>query len=206
MTSETAALRGTRLGCAAMEGQSVAELLAEAATGSQEAWNAIVARYERLVWSVVRSFRLDQASALDVTQTVWLRLVEHHARIRDPQSLPSWLATTARNESIRTLNRMKRQTPSAFEYDVADVSAAPVDDGLMSSEERAAMARAFQTLGDDCQQLMRLLTADPPLDYETISQLIGRPVGSIGPTRGRCIKRLRELLEAAEGKDQNDER
>ncbi|MDH3499421.1 MAG: sigma-70 family RNA polymerase sigma factor [Acidimicrobiia bacterium] len=189
-----------------MESESVRDLMAAAADGSQTAWNAIVERYERLVWSVVRSFRLDDASALDVTQTVWLRLVEHHDRIRDPESLPSWLATTTRNEAIRTLNRMKRQTPSAFEYDVEDVATLPVDDALLSSEERVRVARAFEALSDECQQLMRLLTADPPLDYETISQMIGRPIGSIGPTRGRCIKRLRQLMDAGDGKDPNDER
>ena len=210
MTSNAAAVPRTgRLGSSGMGSESVRDLLAAAAAGSQVAWDAIVDRYERLVWSVVRGFRLDDASALDVTQTVWLRLVEHHDRIRDPESLPSWLATTARNESIRTLNRQKRQTPSAFEYDVEDLSALPVDDAMLSSEERARMARAFAKLGEDCQRLMRLLTADPPLDYETISEMIGRPVGSIGPTRGRCVKRLRQLYEsdgAADGKDSDDDR
>ena len=205
MTSNAAAGPSSRLGFSTMESESVRDLLAAAADGSRAAWDAIVDRYERLVWSVVRSFRLDDASALDVTQTVWLRLIEHHDRIREPESLPSWLATTARNESIRTLNRLKRQTPSSFEFDVEDVAANPVDDAMLSSEERAQVARAFATLGDDCQQLMRLLIADPPLDYETISEMIGRPVGSIGPTRGRCIKRLRQLMEAAQGKDPNDD-
>lgn len=184
-----------------MESRSVRDLLSAAADGDQGAWNEIVDRYQRLVWSVIRSFRLDDASAADVAQTVWLRLVEYSDRIREPERLPSWLATTARNESIRTLNRLKRQTPSAFEFDIEDTVAPAMDEALIVDEDRRAVGKAFIQLSEDCQQLMRLLTAEPALDYEAISEIIGRPVGSIGPTRGRCVKRLRQLLEAVERKD-----
>src|SRR5690606_40811600 len=101
---------------------TVGQLLVAAATGERQAWDALVDRYGRLVWSVVRSFGLDQATAADVSQTVWLRLVEHCDRIRDPQRLPGWLATTARRESIRVLRAQRRQQPSEVVDDLADRS------------------------------------------------------------------------------------
>jgi RNA polymerase sigma factor (sigma-70 family) len=174
------------------------ELLAAAGTGDQQAWDALVDRFGRLVWSVIRGFRLDAASAADVSQTVWLRLVENVDRIRNPERLASWLATTARNESIRAKRRQSRAVPTDFEYDIADIAAAPLDEGLIRSEQIAGVAVAYNELSVSCQQLLRLLTTDPPLDYETISSIIDRPIGSIGPTRARCLERLRKVLERNE--------
>lgn len=174
------------------------ELLAAAGEGDQRAWDALVDRFGRLVWSVIRGFRLDAASAADVSQTVWLRLVENLDRIRDPERLASWLATTARNESIRSKRKLSRSVPTDFEFDVADPVAAPLDERLIRDEAVAGVAAAFNELSPSCQQLLRLLTEDPPLDYETISEMIDRPIGSIGPTRARCLERLRRVLERDE--------
>jgi RNA polymerase sigma factor (sigma-70 family) len=192
-------LEGSKLGFSRMTTErSVAELLEAAGEGDQGAWNALVDRYGRLVWSVIRGFRLDQASAADVSQTVWLRLVENCHRIREPERLPAWLATTAKNESIRTLRMMKRSVPTEFELDLEDSLAPPIDEGLLTTERNAQVLAAFRKLPAGDQQLLELLTADPPLDYETIASMIDRPIGSIGPTRARCLERLRRLLELEE--------
>ena len=189
------------LGFRSVQDLSTAELLAAAGGGDSQAWNQLVERYERLVWSVVRSFRLDEAASADVAQTVWLRLVEHCDRIRNPDGLASWLATTTRHEAIRTSKMQRRQTPTDFEFDVEDTTAVGFDELLVDSEDRATLVVAFRQLPEDSQQLLRLLTTDPPLDYETIAEIIGRPIGSIGPTRARCLDRLRTLMAAAERRD-----
>jgi RNA polymerase sigma factor (sigma-70 family) len=172
----------------------VATLLKAAAEGDQSAWDALVERYARLVWSVVRGFRLDDAAAHDVFQTVWLRLVEHVDRIREPERLPGWLSMTAKNECIRVLKRQRRQIPSDFEFDVADPTSKDFAEPLIDLEALGVAMEAFEQLSPEHQQLMRLLCADPPLDYETIASIIDRPIGSIGPTRARCIAKLRAII------------
>lgn len=174
------------------------DLLARAATGEREAWDELVDRYSRLVWSVVRSFRLDSAAAADVTQTVWLRLVEHAGRIEEPERLPGWLATTARNEALRVSRLSRRHVALPDDADPPDRAAPSPEEQVMEADLSERVAGAFVHLDDGCRQLLRLLTLDPPLDYATISAIIGRPVGSIGPTRGRCLDRLRALLAAGE--------
>jgi RNA polymerase sigma factor (sigma-70 family) len=176
---------------------SVGQLLSAAAGGDRQAWNELVDRYGRLVWAVIRSFGLDHATAADVNQTVWLRLIEHCADIRDPQRLPGWLATTTRREAIRVLRGQRRQQPSDVVLDTVDRSAPTTDERLLDDELSREVHAAFTLLPDACQQLLRLLTAEPRLDYVTIAGVIGRPVGSIGPTRARCIAHLRRLLNAA---------
>lgn len=173
----------------------VTELLVAAGAGNQQAWNTLVDRYGRLVWSVVRGFRFDSATAADVSQTVWLRLVEHCDRIRDPERLASWLATTARNESIRASRRLARAVPTEFSIEVPDDTAPPLDERLLDDEQLQEVLGAFGEISPKCREILELLCTDPPLDYEAISEILGMPVGSIGPTRSRCIDRLRRLLE-----------
>jgi RNA polymerase sigma factor (sigma-70 family) len=171
-------------------------LLARAAHGDQAAWDQLVDRYGRLVWSVARSFGLDEATAGDVSQTVWLRLVEHCAGIRDPDRLPGWLATTTRREALRVLRNSRRQQPSELTRTAADPTAPLPDELLLDDELSRTVAVAFRQLPERCRQLLRLLTAVPRLDYRTISGVIDRPVGSIGPTRARCLERLRHLMDS----------
>ena len=103
-----------RVEYSAMNDAPVAELLAGAADGDQSAWNALVEKYNRLVWYVVRGFRLDDAAAADVKQTVWLKLVEHCGRISDPERLAGWLAVTARNEALEcSSSKASRRLPTS---------------------------------------------------------------------------------------------
>jgi RNA polymerase sigma factor (sigma-70 family) len=171
------------------------ELLALAAAGDQAAWNALVDRFSQMVWSIARSFRLDDATAKDVSQTVWLRLVENIHRIDDPERLPGWLATTCRREALRVKGMRERVVPTDFQYDVPDETTS-LEAMLVEDEEAREVVAAFMTLSEDCQELLRLLTTEPPLSYEEISEIIGRPIGSLGPTRSRCLERLKAALSA----------
>jgi RNA polymerase sigma factor (sigma-70 family) len=183
------------------------ELLSRAARGDQAAWNTLVESFGQMVWSIARSFHLDDATAKDVTQTVWLKLVENCDRITDPERLPGWLATTCRREALRVARLRQRTIPTEFEYDVQDPSPS-LEALLVEDEEVREVVIAFSALGKDCQQLLRLLATEPPLSYEEISEITGRPVGSLGPTRARCIARLKSAMGISKGQagsiDQGD--
>lgn len=190
--------RSTPAGSVMAAGSSAA-LLAAAADGDAAAWRAIVAQYESLLWTVARSYRLGSAEAADVVQTTWLRLVEHLGHIRDADRLGAWLATTARHESLRTIRLAGRAVPvEAATLDRIDDSAPPLDEQLLANERDAVLHRCLGQLSPGCQQLLRVLAASPPPSYQEVSAALGLPVGSIGPTRGRCLGRLRALLEAAQ--------
>ena len=146
-----------------------------------------------MVWSVARGFRLDDATAKDVSQTVWLRLIENVDSIKDPERLPGWLATTCRREAMRVSRMHEKDIPTEFEYDVEDPSPS-LDEILVDDEEHRFVVQAFETLDEVCQQLLRLMTIEPALSYEEISQATGRPIGSLGPTRARCLDKLRSAL------------
>lgn len=176
-----------------IEPLSHAELLSRAAQGEQGAWDALVDRFGQMVWSVARGFRLDDATAKDVSQTVWVKLIENMGAIRDPDRLPGWLATTCRREALRVAKARERHIASEFEYDVEDQSP-PLDEMLIDDEERRFIVAAFKTLDEICRQLLRLMTIDPPLSYEEISSVTGRPIGSLGPTRARCLEKLKVAL------------
>ncbi len=175
---------------------AVSTLLERAAAGSQDAWNEIVRRYERLVWSVARAHRLDASDAADAVQTTWLRLVEHLGAIHEPDRLGAWLATTARREALRLVGRRKREQGQGDDDDLAAVpdDSVDVEEALLASERDAVLLRALRRLDDRCQRLLRVLSASPPPRYDAVAEAFGMPIGSIGPTRGRCLQRLRGAL------------
>jgi RNA polymerase sigma factor (sigma-70 family) len=174
---------------------ATATLLARAAQGDQGAWNELVDEHSRLLWSVARSFRLDAADANDVVQTTWLRLLEHLDRIEDPSRLIGWLVTTARREAMRVLRRSGRERP-VMEDTVLDRpdEGPPVDSALLQDERNRALWEAFARLNEKCRQLLRVAVTHPQA-YDEISEALGMPIGSIGPTRRRCLTQLRGLLE-----------
>lgn len=177
-----------------VSGDTAAELLQRAAAGDQLAWDAIVERYVNLLWSVARAHRLDTADGADVVQTTWLRLLENLDRIRDPERLGGWLVTTARRECLRTLGRRGRESLGAIDGELEPLDdEEPLDARLLAEERDAMLARAFGHLPARCQSLLRVLMASPPPSYEEVSAALAMPVGSIGPTRGRCLERLRRL-------------
>lgn len=179
---------------------SVTELFRRAEAGDQAAWNALVDRYTKLLWSVARAHRLGDADAADVVQTTWLRLVEHFGRIEEPECLPGWLATTARRECLRTLRRSGRELVTDVDdvvLEMVDERPPPVETRLLTDERDVALWRCFERLSLRCQELLRILMATPPPDYATVSAALGMKIGSIGPTRGRCLDQLRKLTAGA---------
>ena len=174
---------------------ATASLLARAAQGDQRAWDDLVGQHSSLLHAVARSFRLDGADAADVVQTTWLRLLEHLDRIEDPARLVGWLVTTARRESLRVLRRAGRERP-AVEDSVLDLpdDADPVDTRLLVDERDQALWSAYRQLPERCRRLLRIAVYEPRA-YDEISAVLGMPVGSIGPTRRRCLAQLRGLLD-----------
>ena len=133
----------------------------------------------------------------------WLRLVENLGRLQDPERVGAWLATTARRECLRTLRHSARQVPTE-ELPEEGVDAR-LDAALLVEERDRALWQAFGGLSERCQALLRILVADPPPSYEDIGAALDMPIGSIGPTRQRCLERLRGLAEG-EGVTATDRR
>jgi RNA polymerase sigma factor (sigma-70 family) len=172
----------------------VTGLVIRARDGDQHAWEAIVERYAPLMWSICRRYRLSHADTDDVGQTVWLLLVTHLDQLREPAALPGWIATTTGRECAKA----RRATPPAHTArcdleasNLPDPGAEPADCGLLAAERHAALRQAFACLPLGCQQLLALLIEDPPVPYAQISARLGIPAGSIGPTRRRCLDKLR---------------
>ena len=174
----------------------VSELVRASASGDQEAWNELVRRHAQLVTAVIRSQGLTGDDLLDVSQTVWLRLVEHLGDLRKPEALPGWLCTTAQRECGRHLQRVRRTVPlDPHSGEAVRQPTAPAEDpdaGILRAELRQALRDGLAELPPQDQYLLRLFAADPPKSYKEISQLLGRPTGYIGPTLRRCLDRLRE--------------
>jgi RNA polymerase sigma factor (sigma-70 family) len=172
------------------------ELIAAALSGDQSAWAVLVDRFNPKLWGVAWSHRLDEATAHDVIQIAWMRFLERGHTLRDPDALGPWLATIVRNEARRLLERQRRNSPSDYEWDTL-----PDDDPddpfavLVDGERKVAVRNAFKRLGEPCQELLQLLTVDPPLSYAEVAAVLDKPIGSIGATRQRCIARLRQLLD-----------
>jgi RNA polymerase sigma factor (sigma-70 family) len=180
------------------EGYEVAQLVRRAAQGDWGAWERLVDQYGRLIWSITRDFRLAESDAADVVQVTWLRLLEHIDRLDYPARVGAWLAVTARRECLRVVTTRKRVVLVADDGDLVDQAALvpAVDERLLAQERVAAVRDAMARLPWRWQRLLELLMADPPVAYVEIADQLGLPVGSIGPTRGRCLERLRALLQA----------
>lgn len=182
-----------------LEPEDVALLVRRAAEGHRDAWERLVDQYGRLVWAITRDFKLMESDAADVFQATWLRLLEHIDRLNSPDRVGSWLAVTARNECLRSLAARKRVVLGHDDVTLEAVVAPEpeVDDRLLAAERVQMVRQALSSLPRTWQQMLELLMADPPASYAEISDTLGLPVGSIGPTRQRCLARLRVLLRAS---------
>ena len=167
-----------------------AKLVQRASEGDQAAWNALVDQFNGLLWSVVRAHRLSPSDGAEVIQTTWLRLVENLDRIREPERVGAWLATTTRHECLRFI-RLNAREVATSEVEAAELSTDASMDGLLSAERDIALWKAFASLGERCQTLLRILMAEVPPSYVEVSAALGMPIGAIGPTRQRCLERLR---------------
>lgn len=172
----------------------VINLVMGARKGDQQAWNALVERHSPLVWSICRRYRLSQADAEDVFQTVWMRLVDQLDNLCEPAALCGWLRTTTHRECSRVSRAAYRQLAAEQVHDfdcIPDQLTETADHKLLLAERKAAFREAFTRLPVGSQQLLALLIADPPMPYAEISSKLGMAVGSIGPSRRRCLDRLR---------------
>jgi RNA polymerase sigma factor (sigma-70 family) len=171
---------------------SPARLLENAAGGAEWAWRDIVDRYSSLVSSVCAHYRVGTADAQDISSAVWLRLLTNLAFIREPEALPGWLRTTTRHECLRVLRHQQRQVPtdSAMLVERTDPQ---FDSALIGAERRDAARHACAQLPGRDRELLALLFCDPPKSYREISATLGIPVGSIGPSRARCLARVRRM-------------
>lgn len=172
----------------------VTDLVTRARTGDKQAWDALVERYAPLVWAICRRYRLGAADAADAGQSVWLHLVEQLGHLRDPAALPGWLAATAGRECARVLRAAHHPQTAALLPDPSHLAvehAELPEQELLAAERHATLRAALTCLPLRGQQLLTLLTCDPPMPYAQISATLGIPVGSIGPLRTRYLHMLR---------------
>jgi len=177
------------------------DLVDRVRAGDQRAWSALTRRYTALLWSVARTLRLSPEDGADAIQTTWLRFVERLDTIREPEKIAGWLSTTMRNECLAVLRRQARQLPSE-EWDLEPDPGDPLEDALVRDERDAQLWQAFGKLGKPCQRLLWALLVDPQPSYAEAAEALEMPVGSIGPTRQRCLTALRGLLTASEVRDE----
>jgi RNA polymerase sigma factor (sigma-70 family) len=175
--------------------EQVAKLARAAARGDQRAWNSLVDAFAPMIWSIARAHRLRDADAADVAQATWLALLEHLVDLREPGRAGAWLATTARRECLRILRGSERRVLYGDDCPEHQSSDPGPGDVLLLSERDAALWRSYSRLRPSDQALLRMLMADPRPAYEEIAAALDIPIGSIGPTRGRALARLREQLE-----------
>jgi RNA polymerase sigma factor (sigma-70 family) len=185
-----------------------AALVARCQQGDASAWEALVHRYQRLVYAIVRRMGLDEHAAADVFQTVFVRLMENLSRLTDHDRLQAWIVTTAKREALLQRKRGMRavsMTPASdddhppTEWDIADDSPLP-EDALAALQVQHQVRSALDRLDERCRALLSMLyingedSDDEKIAYDDVAARLGMPVGSIGPTRARCLGKLRKLV------------
>jgi RNA polymerase sigma factor (sigma-70 family) len=178
---------------------SAADLLLRVRDGDPAAWKKIVYRYGKLVSTTVRSFRLQEADALDAVQMTWLRLAENAHRVQFPEKLGGWLATTARRECLRILRQAKpapdltNMTPET----VAEPSVGP-EQRVVDADTARTLWNLVAELSPRRKTLLQALFTDSPHSYAEVAHTAGIPLGAIGPTRARALRQLRDKLNEHE--------
>jgi RNA polymerase sigma factor (sigma-70 family) len=182
-----------------LTGESLEALVDRARQRDEAAWAEIVNRLERVVWKAVNLVTADDQLRRDAFAASWLRLAERLNTIRDPARLPGWLATTATREAIALSRTEQRYTPldPSGRSDPAAQSVPP-DDVVVLRDRMSVVRSALAELDDVCRELLTvLIVADPPMRYADVTEHFGRPHGWIGPTRERCLGKLRRNASIA---------
>jgi RNA polymerase sigma factor (sigma-70 family) len=189
--SQPVTIRANKPGRAAR----MADLLSAARAGSEDALGQIVNELSPLLWQVARSAGLSQGDAEDVLQTVWMRLITHLDGIHDAGALTGWLVTTTKREAWRVRAAGRKQLPADQDVfaDLPDKGPGSEEQVILEDQRRELWA-AIGMLSRRCQELLRIMAFAPRPDYATVAAALGMRVGSIGPTRGRCLAKLRALL------------
>ena len=175
----------------------VASLVLKAREGDPSAWSELVARFGTMIAAIGRRYRLTPPDVAELQQTTWLRLVENVNRIEQPERVGGWLATTARRESLQLLRKAAKYHGATDQMlaNTPDRHLPEPDAGPIAEERDAVLRAAWDRLGPRCQQLLSVLVTDEAPSYKDVSRLLQMPLGSIGPTRQRCLKHLRGLIE-----------
>lgn len=177
-----------------------ARFFAEFRAGDEAKMSELVTLVTPILWHTARAQRLDHDTAQDVVQSVWLALVRNADSVSDPQAVLQWLIVTTRREAWRTVRKADRSEPRDFEPDDFVTSARELpEEVVLASEEDTRLWQHIAALPERCRALLRVIAfADRP-DYAAVAESLGMPIGSIGPTRGRCLAKLRQLLVADPG-------
>ena len=181
-----------------------ADLVAGCLRGDAKSWEALVQRYQRLVFAIVRRMGMDEHMAADVFQTVFAHLLHHLPRIAEPARLQAWIVTTAKREALLQRRRGQRTISmtgdsdaggSSSEWDIAD-SAPRAEETLDALQQLNLVRRGLEQLDPRCRQLLEMLfnDDDTQLGYEAMAGRLKLAVGSIGATRARCLQKLRQLV------------
>jgi len=160
--------------------------------------NALITNYQPIINSVCRRYRLKPEDAADVSQTVWMKVIDNLDRIREPRAMPAWIKTTAQRAALAVLRASDRLALRDFSQDnsagwsplTPSRHGSEIDARILDAERRAAVRDGLAELTERHRALLSLLVADPPIPYQQISDQLGLPVGSIGPTRARCLRKL----------------
>jgi RNA polymerase sigma factor (sigma-70 family) len=181
----------------AARGARVAGLLDAARDGSEDALGQIVTELSPLLWQVARAAGLNSGDAEDVLQTVWLRLVSHLDGIRSSAALTAWLVITTKREAWRVRAAGRRQLPADQDWlDVLPDHGPGLEEQVIIDDQRRTLWDAIARLDQRCQELLRIIAFVPRPDYAAVAAELGMRPGSVGPTRGRCLAKLRALLAA----------
>jgi RNA polymerase sigma factor (sigma-70 family) len=164
-------------------------------SGDQSTMSDLVGLLTPILWHTVRAQRLDHQSAEDVIQATWLALVRNAESISQPQAVLQWLLVTARREAWRVTKRDDRTEPTDFDGDELGTDPDDVpEDLVLRHDDDVRLWQHIAQLPERCRALLRVIAfADRP-DYAAVAQSLGMPIGSIGPTRGRCLAKLRLQL------------
>lgn len=168
--------------------------------GDRAVLEEFVRRVSPILWQVVRSYGLDQASAEDVVQTTWMTLIRKSEQVRDDRAVLRWLTVTARREAWRTAQLRGRANPT--EDSVIEMSLPPArstEAEVLDSQTQRSLWQNVGKLDERCQHLLRVVAFQDRPDYATLATQLDMPIGSIGPTRSRCLAKLRTLMASDDG-------
>lgn len=177
------------------DGGQWAEWVEAALAGDEQAWKDLVDSLSSVAWKVLNNYSLDAADREDAFASTFFRLYQSLPTIRKPEALPGWVATAARNEANTIWRKRARAIPTE-ELPLRELPVDTIHEGLLHDELLDKVMKAFASLPEDAQALLRLLTAVPPISYNEIAELLQMPKGSIGPTAGRHLTQLRRLLSS----------
>lgn len=174
-----------------------AELIQACLKGDEKAWTALIHRYRRLIYTVPFRFGLSNVESEEIFQEVCLILLEKMTEIRNQARLSAWLVTVTKRTCIRHIQLTNKNPPDIFDYEnyLAD-SDSNIDEILHRLERRHTLQQGLEQLDPRCRTLLEelFLTNTRP-SYEELAQTLGISIGSIGPTRSRCLNKLREIIE-----------